>query len=311
MLNITSRCNMQCKNCALEVMTTKEKRKLPSDMDFVAFKKIVNNLIDYGFDEFQLTPTVGEPFLHPNFLDMIEYLETNDKVKRITFFTNFAVNDIGKDILWLMQNTRKTVMFVSVYGTNRSDFDQYTNTKNCFSNFSTNMALLKSYYKSSFRSLNFFIRNPKYNTSKKTLINMYINTLVKIKPTGEFFDRNNIQEHFWNGNWCSNYENVENKRIDVKENICYFSFIDNIVDSDFNIRLCGACDVLRETIIGNMLYESLDEIYSKDGEFYNIIKNQLNNCYDNTCCGKCSEFHKIDENIKNEWFKFHGWNDIS
>lgn len=298
---------MRCKNCALECMSTAEKRKLRRDMTFDEFRRIVNELIDYGFDEFQLTPTVGEPFLHPDFLDMIEYLENKDKVKRITFFTNLAVKDIGQDINWLMKNTIKTVMFVSVYGTNRSDFDEFTNTTKCYKNFTKNLSLLKAYYKSSFRSLNFFIRNPKYKTSTDRINNAYINTLAKIKTKGEFFARNNIQEHFWNGNWCGTREDVENKRINNKNGPCFFAFIDNIVDADGSIFLCGACDIKRICYIGNIFTDGLNDVYKEGGLYHEIIDNQ-GKCIYPECCRKCSEFHFCDSKTITEFTKLHKWN---
>lgn len=295
---------MHCKNCALEVMSIKKKRKLPEDMDLDTFQKIVNELIVYGFDEFDLTPTVGEPFMHPNFIDMIEYLEKNDKVKRITFFTNLAVKDIDTSILWLMQNTVKTVMYISIYGTNRLDFDTFTNTSKCFANFSKNMTLLKSYYKISFRSLNFYIRNPKYNSSVKTLINLHITNLLKKKSEGEFFEKNNIQEYYLNGNWCGYMKINDNKRLDKKDGICKYVFTKNIVDATGDIYLCGPCDVMRTTYLGNIFYDSLNTTYNVKSWHKSIIEDQSKGIYTD-CCKYCSEFHPCEAKIFMMYSKLH------
>lgn len=301
MIETTNICNLNCKFCAYDLINND-----PTIMSLKRFKYIVKKMIDYGFDEFQLTPTVGESFSDPSFLDKIEWLEQLDDVKRITFFTNFT-GVTKKNILRLMK-TRKTVMFISVYGWDNETFNNITNT-NKFDKFQKSFNLLLKNYDIKFRSLNFFIRNPKWNSINKSL-DMYkkINLLVKIKNNGtSFFDRNNIQEHLWNGNWCGLIkDNMLYDQVKVKDRsgVCWFSLIDNIVDNFGNVYLCGACDSIKETKLGNI--ENLDLIYSTNGALEKIIKEQHKGTYSG-CCNKCSEFHKVPlnflETLKYKWIK--------
>ncbi len=307
MLNLTSRCNLQCKNCALEHMTKEDKKNLPKDMSFDTFVVIVDKLIEYGYDEFQLTPTVGEPFLNKDFLKMIGYLEKNDAVKRITFFTNLCCRDLEEELKWLFDETTKTVMFISFYGTNRKDFNSFTNSNTYFDIFHRNIKWVRFFYKSTFRSMNFFLRNPEIENAIKSDMYSFINVYSKLKESKEFFDKNNIQKHYWNGNWCNFRNNVDNLRWDTRRSICWFTIIDNIVDSDGSIFLCGACDVMRETKLGNLFEQSLEEIYSKENSVIsNVIEHQSESFY-NECCDKCSEFHECPSESWEGFKKLHKW----
>jgi len=121
LLQVTNKCNLNCKFCAYNFLG-----KQPLELiDYDRFVNICSKLLDYGFDKIQLTPTIGEPLLDPTLIDKIELLEADPRVKRITFFTNFV--KVSEDFVKRLMKTRKTVMFISVYGWDDSSFESITN----------------------------------------------------------------------------------------------------------------------------------------------------------------------------------------
>jgi len=114
---------------------------------------------------------------------------------------------------------------------------------------------------------------------------------------------------YHNGNWCGLVEDdTFSNQITMKEKSgpCWYAFIDNIVDVDGNIYLCGACDVERKTKIGNLFEQSLDEIYDINGVYSKIINDQYENVY-NGCCKECTEHYDCPIDCLDEYSKKWKW----
>jgi hypothetical protein len=87
-IEATNRCNLKCKGCPSVSNET-----FPiGDMDLGFFKSIVDRI---NWDCTIIPFMNGEAFLHPKYLEMIEYL--NEKEKRFYFTTNLTI--MRKDVL--------------------------------------------------------------------------------------------------------------------------------------------------------------------------------------------------------------------
>jgi len=268
MIQMIDACQLRCKNCYLE--------KFNIDlniMKFEQFKHIINwtkGLVE----EIHLTPIVGEPTLHPKIYDMLDYLENDKHIKKIHMFTNLLDADVDR-----LNSYLKLHLIISVYGDSTNSYIEYT-TKNYFNKFYNNLPKLMKFKGD---CLELFIRNPNFKYNSKTGIILNI-----LNSKNNTF----IQECFWNGNWCGEYEDVENKRVNKKVGICSYAPINNSIDVNGDIILCGACDILKTTIIGNIYNQSIQEIYSEDSYVSEIYRLQKTGNYYGMCCEKCSEFHK-------------------
>ncbi len=82
-LEITNNCNMKCIFCPRNKMTRNMK-----DMDFNVFKKIIDEL-GQEYDDIVLNfALMGEPLLHPQFLQFIEYALKQSKIFNVIIETN-------------------------------------------------------------------------------------------------------------------------------------------------------------------------------------------------------------------------------
>ncbi len=275
MLNTINVCELQCNNCYLNEFTMSA-----NIMNFSTFKKIVDKLD--SVKHIHLTPLVGEPTLHRDIIKQLKYLkERNFEVSMFTNLLNFSEKFLEFNNLNLI---------ISIYGDNEYSYNNFTNTLCYWERFENNFDLVYTNVEC-FKSVEFFIRNDLNLVSK---LNMKMKTLTNVKPMNyDTHTGTHIIENLWNGNWCGEYANIVNQRIDKKiKGICTYALINNSVDSAGDIILCGACDIKKTTKLGNIFNEDLKEIYSDIGKYSKILKNFNMGIYENTCCKKCSEFHQ-------------------
>lgn len=274
MLQTINVCQLACRNCYLEngALPVKEY------MGFEVFKDIVDRC--EGVANWHLTPIVGESTLHKDIYRQLDYLSSKPGVQKIAMFTNFLDVDVQR-----LLSFKKLHLIISVYGSCGRSYREHTQ-KDKFERFERNVNEL---FKSNFmgiRALEFFMRNGNFDYESE--LGKKIKLMAKCKPfsggKGIF-----IHESFWNGNWCGEMK-VENMRSDKKEGICAYAPINNSIDINGDVVLCGACDIKKTTVIGNIFKQSFFDIYEK-GPVNRIFENQKKNIYEGSCA-KCSEFHR-------------------
>jgi len=98
---ITELCNFKCPYC--NVCVKKEKTNIKK------LKKIIDFIFNLPKNNIKLIISGGEPTIHPNFFEIIEYINTknkeNNKLKILSIFTNFSKSvDFYKKIDKIMNN---------------------------------------------------------------------------------------------------------------------------------------------------------------------------------------------------------------
>jgi MoaA/NifB/PqqE/SkfB family radical SAM enzyme len=90
-------------------------------MDVNLFKRIVLEAKELGITNLNLTPCKGEPFLHPDVYEMLEF--ANDNMREIMMFTNATAINIDK-----LKNIRRDNLrlCVSYYGSTIEKFNELT-----------------------------------------------------------------------------------------------------------------------------------------------------------------------------------------
>lgn len=116
---LTYNCNFRCKYCYIEGLDTK---MLSYDEIKIALKKLKYN----GVNEIYLTG--GEPFLHPQIMEIISLC---DEIGLITCIqTNGSF--INEQIAQRLSNYNHLKIFISFHSANKDKFDEFTEVENSF-----------------------------------------------------------------------------------------------------------------------------------------------------------------------------------
>lgn len=114
-VEIIEYCNFKCYFCKAKDIT--EPKYMPLDL----FKKIILEAKEMGITEIDLIPAKGEPFLHPNIYEMLEFL--NEHMKYTIVFTNATAINVNKLKTVKMNNIK---LCVSYYGDTPEKFKELT-----------------------------------------------------------------------------------------------------------------------------------------------------------------------------------------
>jgi radical SAM protein with 4Fe4S-binding SPASM domain len=82
-LEFTNLCNANCVFCPYSQQTRPHER-----MSDEVFRKAVSDYVAIGGGSVDLTPIVGDPLIHPKFLEWVRYLRSRPEIDRITVTTN-------------------------------------------------------------------------------------------------------------------------------------------------------------------------------------------------------------------------------
>ena len=96
-IELTNICNLRCSFCHHQKKNYARKKGF---IDFELFKKVIDQLSDYGIDNLTFNGG-GESLMHPNFIDCIRYLCSKKKWRNIRLNTNGMLwtRDLIKEFL--------------------------------------------------------------------------------------------------------------------------------------------------------------------------------------------------------------------
>lgn len=114
-IEIIELCNFKCYFC--KAKDIEQSKYMPLDL----FKRIILEAKDMGITEVDLIPAKGEPFLHPDIYEMLEFV--NQHMKHAIIFTNASAINVGKLASIQMNNIK---LCVSYYGATVERFNELT-----------------------------------------------------------------------------------------------------------------------------------------------------------------------------------------
>ena len=267
-----SSCQLNCNFCA------KSFQKIPQvNISLTRFYTIASILIDFGINQFELSPVVGESFLDPHIIQRVSYLSSFDSVEKIVIFTNLLNYNLVRDVL----SYPKVELNVSIYGADRTSYIDRTG-RDGHGLFINNLSSL----------LNFVQKN-----NIKDQIVLYIRCPHEKRKgynLGDKFEAcYNIAKflgiQIWKASADTNWEKMLKSDSDVHNpercGICKYAIEDNCVFPNGDISLCGWFDVNKYSIIGNIFEQPLEEIYSIKSRYFNLLMEQNKKIYQGICKG--------------------------
>lgn len=248
----TNRCQLNCKFCAIDH---------EADETFMLmgnFKSFAKKCIAYGIREYELTPIVGDPMLDVFLLKRIKFLNQYG-ISKILFYTNLIrYGEIEEILLY-----EKVEVNISVYGGNREEYMKNTRC-DFYDIFKMNLNKLLTY-----------VRDMKMQDQVKLWIRH------EGKDYNPYIRGNDIEKIIATGN--NDWKNPKTISQTGRKGICQFAIEDNCIFPNGDISICGWFDIDKQTIIGNLYEQSLEEIYDSRGKYEHILEEQLEGKYTGIC----------------------------
>ena len=116
---LTTKCTLNCKGCSALMNYYNKRYDTNIDENIEALKRILNSCDSINY----LRLLGGEPLLYSNLYEMLEFLNKQKKIRRITIVTNGTLLIKNEKINNILKNDRFDV-FISNYGNNSKKKDE-------------------------------------------------------------------------------------------------------------------------------------------------------------------------------------------
>jgi radical SAM protein with 4Fe4S-binding SPASM domain len=294
-IELTNRCNYSCEICPLKDSVIPKQ-----DMDSSLFKKIIDDIAAWNPDRETIALHVfGEPFLHNQIFDFMDYIEEELKKCKIFISSNFSVVDRQIIERFFKPNTYNLNLGVwldtlspEVYSKQRGG--EYSKVVESLDYFIE----LKRRYDSVIPELHVGMIVTEYNKNEvDSLVRFWKKKFSGLKGVEIRLRRS----HDWSGQVSSN--NVfKSSRILRYKNVCLTPFRQLVVFSNGDVGLC-CHDVDHKILIGNVRGESLKSIWTseKANSFREAMKNHELDSFEP--CNNCAYYnYSVVENLKEIYY---------
>lgn len=289
-VNISDRCPLNCHFCR-DKIDDNYLRANCSIMTDEHFEIAINKCVEYGVWYYSLMCLFGEPFMDKNIVNKINYLENSWGVKSYNIPSNFI--PVTEDIIDKLLTVKKGLVKISIYGSDEVEYNNFTKTSGNF------IRLIKNL-------------NTLYDSIKKSKTDLKVTIMMKHRVFDEDYPRGDMYYILRKLSLLPNVriDNFEvytsNRAIldetmmsetNAKKGICSSGTV-GIIYPNGDVGYCYYCDVYRKHKMGNILSQSLNEIYNnKDGEYHKLLTRMNQNVY-NDVCSKCDFFSPIKQELK-------------
>jgi len=285
-------CNLKCRFCAYSKKKS-QKKIMHQDL----FEKVVNEAVNLGYNDFELTPCTGDVFADPGFLDKLRFLETDDKVETYSFFTNFILPN-NKSIYELSNLEKLKSIVISVYGHDEDSFVRITqSTSRNYRKLISNLNFLLEHIHSFNSSIGIGFRSERV-ASRKNFESDISNVLEKLRIAGIDI----MESHGIYNNWGGYVSQEDVKGLDIvimekdfypKIGACSKIFDSVQVTSSGIVNACNCRDVDSQLMIGNINEMQLANVLSPLNLLYrNLIDEQENNRF-RPVCRNCDYYRSV------------------
>lgn len=288
-IEVTSLCNLKCRFCAYQ---KKQGPKVHMAND--CFADYVEQAVQMGFTDFQLTPVTGDVFMDRQLITKLQFLENHPKVKSYAFFTNFTIPDHDA-IAKLMRLTKLARLTISVYGHDLASFTAITQSNaKVYQRLLDHLQFLLDHLESCRFALEIGWRS--YHKIPLGLHNDLTGLLDKFRTLGIKVRRSQVYNN-WGGSVTSadvaGLDIDINSRASYKKGACAMLFNSIMIMADGTVNGCPCRDVDAVLKIGNLNQQPLAEILSTRNQTYmRLIDEQQNGRYP-MVCNNCDFYKSI------------------
>lgn len=285
-LNISDQCPLNCGFCRYQIDDDYLKNN-KQIMSQTTFETVVNKCVDYGVWYYSLMCLFGEPFMDKNIYSKLEYMESNPGVKSYNIPSNFV--PVTEDSIDKLLQLKKGLLKISVYGHDRDTYKQFTNM-DLFDKMYNNLEMLynKLIDEPCMLKVTIMMKNQKlddtYPAGKMHLLLRKLSLLKNVRI-------DNYEVYVSNRAITSD---VKMSDTNTKRGVCSSGTV-GIVYPNGDVGYCYYCDVYRKHKMGNLLEQTLHEIYNQ-GPYKQLIHNMKNNVY-NDVCTRCDFFSPAKSEI--------------
>lgn len=140
-IEITSNCSLKCLHCS--------SNSSPAKKNFLEKEKIFDIISEaYNLKAKNISLSGGEPFNHPSFSTILDFVKSREISLRIytsgNMFNNGKITSLSSSLLKKISNYIHTLIF-SIHGANAKTHDYITNTEGSFSNMLQSVKKAKSF----------------------------------------------------------------------------------------------------------------------------------------------------------------------
>lgn len=289
----SSACNFRCKFCPSgDTRLIRETGRWQGTMDIDLYKKIIHDLKE--FDEPLKVLRLykdGEPFLNPNFAEMVRCAKESGVARSIDTTTNGSLLDPER--MKPVLDAGLDRINISVDGLSEEQFLEFTGVKVDFDKFVDNI---------------------------RRLYEMKGSCEILVKIAGDFLSQEDKEKFFRTFGDCADRIFIENvapcwpefdvaERLDVsldkgiydqpisEVQTCPYIFYSLSVNSDGSVSLCFL-DWARKLVLGDLKTESLKEIWNGSRLFQHRVEHLEGKRKLNEVCGMCGQLtHCLPDNI--------------
>ncbi|MBU2703216.1 radical SAM protein with 4Fe4S-binding SPASM domain [Sporomusaceae bacterium BoRhaA] len=293
----TNICNFRCAPCVHGNEKTRNDLKPFINMDMELFNKIINNIKSWDGNKLKLVrlAALGEPLLHPNFLNMVRITKEADIAERVDTFTNASLLD--KNTCEKLVDYGLDYIRVSIYSVIQNKHNEITRTNIDIQKIRQNVANLRRIRdeKGSRKPYILVKMFDTYSEENDIFINMYKDIADKVE-----FEKVNNATKYSGLDLIKAYYNDETKEEATKEDLqshlnqhiaCPKPFMSLVINSNGDVLICTH-DAPKATKIASVKDKSLAEIW-KSNELFEFRKMHLEgNKHLNYICKNC-DWYKL------------------
>jgi len=300
-LELTNQCNLRCAHCYGQFGSQAAKSENTATMTTEDWKLIIREIKNAGCTEIQLIG--GEPLCFSGVKEVLTYAH-GIGMKRIDVFTNATLLD--ENFIRLAKETRANLK-VSLYGHDEQTHDLFTGVKGSFKKTENALKLMREHE----IPTRIAITITKANESYIDNIKGYIESIGH-KYSG--YDTIRQVTGNVNGDNCVTDVEILKKRYRAvadfytsEERFAYNMYWNSCWSGKLAITDSGdvlPCTFARDTVIGNILNESLNNVLDKTQLYWSMTLDQVDVCKDceyRYACHNCRPLAmSIGENINSK-----------
>lgn len=293
-LEVINICNANCIFCGYSKL-----KRTKGIMPMEIMEKALHDYCDVGGGNLGFFPVVGEPLLDPFLLERIKIARELKEIKRISFFTNGLLLDkVGiKNIL----TSGVDIIAISTPGFDEFSYKEVYKINNYKRVFNNVYDLVKLNHE-----LNHIVRITVCVRSHKWITEVQrSDDFKKIAELADEFDYQSYYDH-WGGR-VKQHELLPGMRIrklKIKKEPCRVLFWGPSILINGDVTPCGCRDIDGSLIVGNIMSESLYNIWHSDK-----LKKIKEGFYENkisSICKDCREYMSLKT-----WFRLPRTKEIS